>query len=188
MVNNYLLMEEVLYQPEKAEQYFNHTDWRVRYATAVAIGESKNEKWLPYLLDMLKYEDTRNLYTQPAVQGFENSYDDTRMAEQLVPIKEIFDQDYPEEMKEDWRSRGRVKHACLFAIRDIGNATDEVLAHLHMLTQRPGEDYAVCAATALALGTVGHKGSIPYLEKLLQIDEWCVQTEAKKAIRRLKGE
>ena len=188
MVNNYTLMEEVLSQPEKIEQYVNHPDWRVRYAAAVAMGETKDEKWIDTLLAMLKYEDTRSLYTQPAVLGFENSYDDTRMAEQLVPIKEIFDRDYSEELKEDWRCRGRVKHACLFAIRDIGKVSDELLAYMHTILQKPGEDYAVCAATARALGYVGHKGSIPYLEKALQIDEWCVQTEAKKAIRRIKGE
>ena len=110
MVNNYTLMEEVLSQPGKIQQYAKHPDWRVRYATAVAIGETKDEKWIDTLLEMMKYEDTRSLYTQPPVIGFENSYDDTRMAEQLVPIKEIFDQNYPEELREDWRCRGRVKH------------------------------------------------------------------------------
>lgn len=188
MVNNFKLMEEVLVHPEKIQDYAEHEDWRVRYATAVAIGETKDAKWLDLLLQMLKYEDTRNLYTQPPVVGFENSYDDTRMAEQLVPIKEIFDKDYPEDMKEDWRCRGRVKQACIFAIRDIGKASEELLAYLHDTLQKPGEDYAVCAAAALCLGYVGHMGSIPYLEKALKIDEWCLQTEAQKAIRRIKGE
>lgn len=188
MVNHYGLMEEVLSEPEKIGQYVEHPDWRVRYAAAVAIGRTGDEKWIDTLLAMLKYEDTRNLYTQPRVLGFENSYDDTRMAEQLVPIKEIFDQDYPEELKEDWRCRDRVKQACLFAVRDIGKVSGELLAYLHTTLQRQGEDYAVCAAAARALGYVGHKGSIPYLEKALGIDEWCVQTEAKKAIRRLQGE
>lgn len=188
MVNNYKLMEEVLAHPEKIGQYADHEDWRVRFAAAVAMGESGDSKWLDTLYAMLKYEDTRSLYTQPPVVGFENSYDDTRMAEQLVPIKEIFDKDYPEELREDWRCRGRVKQACIFALKDIGQVSEELLAYLHATLQRPGEDYSVCAATALCLGYVGHKGSIPYLEKALKIDEWCVQTEAKKAIRRLKGE
>lgn len=188
MVNNYGLMEEVLSRPETIEQYATHPDWRVRYAAAVAMGETGDGKWIDTLYAMLKYEDTRELYTQPRVLGFENSYDDTRMAEQLVPIKEIFDQDYPEDLKEDWRCRDRVKQACLFAVGDIGKVSGEMLAYLHATLQRQGEDYAVCAATARALGTVGHKGSIPYLEKALQIDEWCVQTEARKAIKRLKGE
>lgn len=188
MVNNYKLMEDVLTHPEKIQHYAVHEDWRVRYAAAVAIGETKDAKWLDVLWNMLKYEDTRNLYTQPPVAGFENSSDDTRMAEHLVPIKEIFDKDYPEDIREDWRCRGRVKQACIFAIRDIGKASDDLLAYLHAILQRPGEDYAVCAATALCLGYVGHMGSIPYLEKSLKIDEWCVQTESKKAIRRLKGE
>lgn len=188
MINNYTLMEEVLTRPEKIEEYVKHPDWRVRYAAAVAMGETGDEKWNDTLLGMLEYEDTRSLYTQPAVSGFENSYDDTRMAEQLVPIKEIFDQDYSEELKEDWRCRGRVKQACLFAVKEMGRVSDELLAYMHRLLQKPGEDYAVCAAAARALGYVGHKGSIPYLEKALQIDEWCVQTEAKKAIRRIRGE
>lgn len=185
MVNNYDIMEQVLLHPEKIENYLNHSDWRVRYAAIISMGETKDKKWLPYLAEMLRFEDTRNLYSQPAVQGFENSYDDTRMAEQLVPIKEIFDRDYPEELREDWRCRGRVKQACLFAIRDIGISVEEILTILHTYLQKPGEDYAVCAASAMTLGIIGHKGSIPYLEKALEIDEWCVQTEARKAIRRL---
>ena len=188
MVNNYKIMEDVLTHPDKIGQYASHGDWRVRYAVAVAIGETGDEKWLDTLASMLQYEDTRNLYTQPPVIGFENSYDDTKMAEQLVPIKEIFDKDYPEDIREDWRCRGRVKQACILAIRDIGKASDDLLAYLHTILQKPGEDYAVCAATALCLGYVGHMGSIPYLKKALQIDEWCTQTEAQKAIRRIKGE
>ncbi len=187
MLNNYKLMEEVMKNPKSIAKHINNPDWRVRYAAAVAIGELRDKKYLPLLCNLLRSEGERPLYTQPAVLGYENSYDDTRMAEQLVPIKEIFDKEYPEDMREAWRCRGRVRQACIFAIRDVGKATDEVLKLLHTFLIDPKEDYAVKAASAMALGSVGHDGSIPYLEKLMELDEWCCQCEAKKALRRLKG-
>ncbi len=186
MLNNYTLMEEVLTNPRAIQRCARHEDWRVRYAAAVAMGESRNKKHLPLIAEMFRYEGTRNLYSQPAVLGFENSYDDTRMAEQLVPIKEIFDNDYPEDLREDWRCRGRVRQALCFAVYDIGQATPEILDILHKALEDPKEDYCVKMASARALGKVGTAESIPYLHMALELDEWCTQTEAKKALALLE--
>lgn len=187
MENNYSLMEEVLKSVQMAEKYMLHSDWRVRYAAAVAMGEDGDEKWLPCLYRMLQEEEKLPLYSQPAVERFEGSPDDTRMAERLLPIKEVFDKDYPEELKEIWKCRGRVRHACLFAIYDIGRMTPQLLELLHTFLIRPGEDYSVCAAAARVLAKSGHSGSIPYLEQAGKIDEWCVQTESRKAIKQIRA-
>lgn len=188
MMDHYALMEEVFFHPEKIEEYADHSDWRVRYATAVAIGETKDVKWSSTLLRILERESKRDLYSQPATVRFEHGPGDTKMAERLLPTRAIFDKEYPEELKEDWRCRGRVKQACLFAVRDMGIASPEMIAYLRHILDEPGEDYGVCAAAAMALGRVGNLECLPSLKKALEIDEWCVQTEAKKAIRSLEGE
>lgn len=185
MQNNYAIMELVLKDEKALEHYAFHGDWKVRYAAAAAMGETKSEKWLEPLYQLLKMEQTRELYSQPKVKEFVNSYDDTRMAEQIVPIEAVFDREYPEELKEDWKCRGRVRQACLFAIYSIGKANEEILKEIYGYLEDPEEDYAVKAAGAMALGAVGNKESIPYLEKALEFDEWCLRTEAGKAVRRL---
>lgn len=187
MQNNYELMESMLANQAQIENYYMHSDWRVRYAAAVAIGESGNADFLEKLYEMLVFENTLPLYTQPPVLYFENSYDDTRMAEQLVYIKEVFKDEHTEHEYECWRCRGRVKQACLFAIAQIGEINTSLLELLHIYLQKPSEDYSIKAASARTLGFVGHSGSIPYLEMCVNIDEWCVQTESKKAIELIKA-
>ena len=186
MRNRYNIMEQMFLDDRVLEENQFHKDWHVRYAAAVAMGESGEEKWLDSITKLLEIEKTRQLYTQPRVLGFVNSFDDTRMAEQLVPIEPIFDQEYDEKIKEDWACRGRIRQACMAAIGKIGKVNPQLLEEMYRCLEDPDDDYAVKAAAAKTLGDVGSKESLPYLEKALGLDEWCLQTEARKAIRRLE--
>ena len=151
------------------------------------MGESGSEEWLPNLLDMLRTENARDLYSQPRVRGFVDSYDDTRMAEQLIRTEAIFDRDYPEEVKEDWRCRGRVRQACLFAVHGIGAATPDLLAEIHRILADLDDDKTVMAAAAMALSVVGDQSSIPLLERALTLDEWCLAVETRKALDAIRS-
>jgi hypothetical protein len=141
---------------------------------------------LPLLQEMLLAENERQLYSQPRVREFVGSYDDTRMAEQVIRTEAIFDRDYPDSLREDWRCRGRVRQAALLAIHDIGMATPEIIAEIHRVLADPHEDYAVMAAAAKALGRVGDAASLPHLERALTIDEWRLATEVRKALAAIR--
>jgi len=182
----YLTMERCFLEKENLELFAVHPNWRVRYAAAVAIGETRDPKWLPALKKILKREEDRSLYSQPPAI-FTNTTDDTRMAEHIGPITAEFEHSYEPETLENWRCRGRVKQAVLFAINEIGAEDAELLDMLYQLIQRDSEDHPVKAAAARAIGTIGNQESIPYLEIALLIDEWCIQTEARKAIIRIKN-
>ena len=186
MTHHYELMEMLFGDEDILKVQALHRDWRVRYAAASAMGESKSTKWLDDIQRLLLMEERRSLYSQPKVKSFVNSYDDTRMAEMLVPIEVVFDKDHPEALLEDWRCRGRVRQACLFALYEIGKVNDDLLQLLYKYILDDEEDNTVKAAAARVLGIAGSSESIPILEKALVIDEWCLQTEVKKAIRRLK--
>jgi HEAT repeat protein len=183
----YDLMEQVLTDADALERHATHHDWRVRYAAAVAMGESGDPRWLPQLGELLAMEDGRDLYGQPRVLGFTNSFDDTRMAEQLIATEAIFDQEYPEDRMDAWRCRGRVRQAALLAVDAIGTATPELIQLIHDVLEDPDEDFSVKAAGAKALGRVGDALSLPALERALEFDEWCLQVEAHKAIDSLSG-
>ncbi len=187
MIENCQLMEHVFVDEESLAASYLHEDWRVRYACAVAMGESGSPAWLPHLHEMLLAENRRQLYSQPRVLGFVDSYDDTRMAEQLIRTEAIFDRDYPEDLKEDWRCRGRVRQACLFAVHSIGSAAPATVAEIHRVLADPDEDKTVRAAGAMALARVGDRTSIPLLEQALQIDEWCLNMEARKALAAIRA-
>ncbi len=182
---HYSLMERMLSGEASLAEGATHPDWRVRYAAAVAMGETGSTEWLPALLALIRHEETLDLYSQPRVAGYENSYDDTRMAEQLQPIRVLWEQAPPAHLLEGWRCRGRVLQACLFAVEAIGQAEGEVLNTLHQLLTHG--DSAVKAASARALIRVGTRESLPFLRAALEVDEWCLQTEAKKAIHRIES-
>lgn len=187
MTDSYALMELVLTDPAALDAHWDHEDWRVRYAAAVAMGESGDARWLPRLRDLMEIEAGRELYSQPAVQEFVGSYDDTRMAEQIIATEAVFDRDYPESVMEAWRCRGRVRQACLLAVHAIGSATPELVDLIHTLLEDPDEDHSVKAAGAKALARVGDRRSIPALERALEFDEWCLQVEARKTLATLGG-
>ena len=102
MISEYDLMELVLGDPEALAQHWNDDRWRVRYAAAVAMGETGDPRWLPELHRLLVIEDGRDLYSQPRVMGFVGSFDDTRMAEQLIRTEAIFDREYSPEALDAW--------------------------------------------------------------------------------------
>ena len=161
-------------------------NWRVRYAAAIAIGESRDPKWEPTLESMLAHEDTRPLYAQPPALFPGKPVDQTRMAEHIGPIEAVFDREYDERTLEAWRCRGRVKQAILYALYDIGTASESFISRLHAYLDEANEDFCVIAAAARALGKLGSQQSLDYLEKILSIDEWCTTTEARKSIEKLR--
>ena len=163
------------------ETYTNDINWRVRYAAAVAMGESHDKKWLTSLEEMFVNESKLPLYTQPPVHFPGKPEDATRLSEHIGPITVVFDQYYDEETKEAWRCRGRVKQAILYAVYEIGHVHDEFLDKIHNCLEEIKDDYCVVAAAARALGRIGNDKSLRCLENALSIDEWCTVTEAKKA-------
>lgn len=158
-------------------------DWQVRYAAAVAIGESGEEKWLSMLEKMLEIEDKRPLYTQPSV----DDANATRLAERIGPLKDVFENSpYTQEEKEAWQCRGRVKTAAAEAVKKIGKMTPGIREKLCTYLTVDGNDYSVRAAAAGALGRAGDESVIPALEVAAGYDEWCAKTEAVKALARLR--
>ena len=184
-MNSYKLMELAFAQPEALAQLAHHAEWPVRYAAAVAMGQTQDRRWLPHLKAMLHRENSRPLYSQPPAH-FVNSSDDTRMAEQIGPIAAIFEQEVDAETQAAWRCRGRVKQAILFALYAIGEGDAELCAILQRYLEDPKEDYPVKAAAGRALGAIGNHTSIPALQTAQHFDEWCTQMEATKAIHRIR--
>lgn len=185
MTAPYELMERLLTDTDALADGWEDPRWEVRYAAAIAMGETGDPRWLPVLLRLMAIEDGRDLYSQPRVLGFAGSYDDTRMAEQLIVTEAIFDQEYPQDLLDAWRCRGRVRQACILAVHAIGSADDTWRAQLHRLLHDPDEDFVVKTASAKALSRVGVPESVPHLRFALGLDEWCLNVEARKALRAL---
>lgn len=181
----YAEMEAILVDPHRIPAAACHADWRIRYAAAMAMAQHPTPNWIPLLQQMLQIEAERPLYTQPVVQ-FSRGTGDTRMAEQIGPIAVMFDAEYTEATKDAWRCRGRVRQAVLFALAAIGTCSDEVRDILHGFLRDPDEDFAVKAATARALGMIGHPDSVPFLQMAATFDEWCTSREARKALQRME--
>lgn len=187
MIAEYDLMERVLTDPESLAEHWDDPRWRVRYAAAIGMGETKDARWLPVLRQIMQIEAARELYSQPRVVGFVDSWDDTKMAEQLIVTEVIFDKEYPEELLDAWQCRGRVRQACLLAVAAIGSADDEWRELMHSVLHDPAEDFVVKSSAAKALAAVGTVESIPHLQHALTLDEWCLNVEARKALRALGG-
>lgn len=178
----YAEMERLLTDDDALAQGWEDPRWQVRYAAAIAMGETRDPRWLSALRRLMMIEDARELYSQPRVLGFVGSYDDTRMAEQLIVTEAIFDREYPDELLDAWRCRGRVRQACILAVHAIGSADDEWRELLHSLLHDPDEDFVVKTAAAKALSRVGTSASAPHLRHALSLDEWCLNVEARKAL------
>jgi len=183
-VDSYDWMERALADPASLDAAAGHTDWRVRYAAAVAMGRRRDPVHLPALFAMLEREAGRPLYDQPRAT-FPGSHDDTRMAEQILAVHETFDREAGEEEREAWKCRGRVKQACLFAIGDIGGA-DAAQRCAVEACLRDGDD-VVRMAAARALGRIGDGASLAALSGLLDAPEFCSRTEARKSTARLRA-
>jgi len=185
MQRRYTDMEAILVDPHRIPAAAVHADWRIRYAAALAMAQHPAPHWIPLIQRMLHIEAERPLYTQPVVR-FSRGTGDTRMAEQIGPLEVWFDAEYPEDTREAWRCRGRVRQAVLFALAAIGTCSDEVRDMLHGFLCDPDEDFAVKAATARALGMIGHPDSVPFLQMAVSYDEWCTSREAQKALQRIQ--
>lgn len=184
-MSDYEVMERVLAEPSALADHWDDPRWRVRYAAAIGMGESGDPAWLPVLRSMMAIEDGRDLYGQPQVRGFVGSYDDTRAAELLVATEAIWESPPTPDQHDSWQCRGRIRQACILAVASIGSADPEWLAILHDVLRDAGEDNVVKAAAAKALARVGTAASIPHLQRALEVDEWCLTTEARKALSAL---
>ncbi len=176
-------MERVLSDRSSLGDAAAHEDWRVRYAAAVAMGRTGDRSYLQTLAALLEREDGRPLYDQPRA-SFPGSHDDTRMAEQILAVHEVFEREAGDFEREAWKCRGRVKQACLFAIGDIGFADESLRRKVEAYLVET--DDVVRMAAARALGRIGDAGSLSALEPLLDVPEFCSRTEARKATDKLQ--
>lgn len=186
-MSDYEAMERVLSEPTAMAEHWDDARWRVRYAAAIGMGESGDPTWLPVLRAMMAIEDGRDLYGQPQVREFIGSYDDTRAAEQLVATEAIWESPPTPDQYDSWQCRGRVRQACILAVDAIGRADPEWRQILHDVLSDADEDSLVKAAAAKALANVGTTDSIPHLRRALELDEWCLTVEARKALSALDG-
>ncbi|WP_425503497.1 HEAT repeat domain-containing protein [Jiangella mangrovi] len=186
-MDTFELMERAFAEPEVLAELAGHADWRVRYAAAVGMGETGDPRWLPVLHDLLVAEAGRDLYGQPRVLGFPGSYDDTRMAEQLIEVEPVWEHEHPPEVLETWKCRGRVRQAAVLAVHAIGRSLPELNGLLRAVLDDPDDDYSVKAAAAKALSVVGDASSVAHLERALELDEWCLHVETTKALSALRG-
>lgn len=180
----YEKMQRCFLKNADLEELAADPEWRVRYSAAVAIGETQDEKWIPALEKLFLIEEQRKLYNQPNVDTPES----TRLSEKIGPLEDPFlHTDFTNEQKEAWKCRGRVKMAAADAIGKIGSCSPQLEAELIACIERKDEDYSVKAAAARALGNVRAAGALDVLRKAVEYDEWCAQTEAKKAIQKIEG-
>lgn len=180
--DDFALMERVLRDPTAMAENWAHPSWRVRYAAAVAMGESGDPAWLGTLRALMGIEAGRDLYSQPQVREFVDGFDDTRAAELLRSTEAVWEIPPTPRQRDDWQCRGRVKQACLLAVHRIGVADDPWRRLLHDILRDPDEDFVVKTAAATALGRVGDASSVPHLRFALTLDEWCLSVEARKAL------
>ena len=174
------LVESFFAGRDNWEKCVEHPDWRVRYGLAVAIGEHGTKEDIPLLERILKQEEGRPLFNQPAAQ-FSNCTDDTRLSEYIGPLTMHFDKEYPEDTLQAWQCRGRIYQAVYFAIYKIGYMPDhwkgKTLEFMKTCT-----DYAVVASMCIALRCTKDKSIIPVLKEIEGTD-FCSSFELKKTIR-----
>ena len=185
LVNTFELMELALSDEAQMAQLSSHPEWRVRYAAAIGMGETRDARWLPTLFALMKREADRDLYGQPRVKEFVGSYDDTLAAEQLIATRAIWDNEPTAEQRDDWQCRGRVRQAAILAVHSIGQRDPDWEQLLIEVLHDRSEDSVVRTAAAKALSRIGAEASIAPLRDALQIDEWCLAIEVRKSLRAL---
>lgn len=184
-MNTFELMEQALSDQDAMLQLSRHPEWRVRYCAAIGMGETGDARWLPALYDLMKLEAARDLYGQPRVKQFVNSYDDTLAAEQLVATEAIWEVEPTATQRDDWQCRGRVRQAAILAVHAIGQP-DSAWEQLLIEVLHDGrEDSVVRTAAAKALSRVGGAASLNPLRAALEIDEWCLAIEVRKSLSAL---
>ena len=153
-----------------------HESWRVRFATAVALGDRAEASTVDALLAMLTHEDGAPIYSQ--VEHFAGApAGATTLATAALPVG------VSEQTVECWRRRGRIKQAVCFALGQIGPAARQALPRLCGYAVNQKEDYAVRAAASQALGLIGDSAATDALRVASGDEEWCTKTQAAKALR-----
>ena len=186
----YRLMESCHAEAVRVPDALSHSEWRVRYAAAVAAGRWRDAAHLPALEALLEREDDEPLYTQPAVH-FEGAgvplppgYDDaTALAEYVGPVRVVFPREPTVREREAWRRRGRIKQAVLFAIASIGRASPRIEQRIAAYVGSEAEDAVVRAAAARCLGILGAREHVEVLRAAAKSDDWCLATEAARGLR-----
>lgn len=155
-------------------------NWRVRYATAIALGDRRDSRAVDGLVQLLRRENAAPLFTQPKLEG-------SAHAGSNESFQVLFPEGTTEEIKEFWRCRGRVIQAACLALGNIGSATPDALELLHEFALNQNRDYAVRAAACKALGQIDSPESLPVLEEARKDEEWCTACEARKAVQKIRS-
>lgn len=180
-----LLAEESCFESEASlRKNAAHPDWRVRYAAAVAIGESGNAEFLPLLEQIVKTEKTRPLYSQPSCH-FENAPDDTAMAEMVGPIRARFDKEYDDFTLQAWQCRGRVLQAAYFAYAKLGKESKFLNEEMFRILKEDVDDAAMSAGY-VAFAACGGKDVYDRLVEIGGCTHYCAGVEREKTLRILR--
>jgi HEAT repeat protein len=156
------------------------SDWRVRYAAIVALGDLGDPRAAEPLCTLLRAEAREPLFSQPPLEGGGNAG-----ATLVYPV--AFPADTTEATKEAWRRRGRLLQAGCLALANLGTPSTPLLELLHDLATDQKRDYMVRAAACKALGQLACPESLPVLEQATRDEEWCTACEARKAVAAIRS-
>ena len=156
------------------------SDWRARYAAAVALYDRPATAAIGPLLEVLDGEDAAPLFSQPQEFG-------SIPAGANTPYQTAFPEGATEDEIEAWRRRGRVKQAVIWTLGRIGAADSRVLARLHRYAVDQAEDYPVRAAANKALGLLADPSSLPVVRQAMGDQETCTVMEATRAAQSIEG-
>ncbi len=162
------------------EEALADRDWRIRFTAAVAAGECGDEGLALPLVALIDREDLQPLYSEPRMSAVSSD------AASIFGSDLEFDGQVTDEEKAAWQRRGRVKQAAILALGELGIRRPEVLSRLHRDLLDMKQDYMVRAACAKALGELGDRGSLSFLQQACEDDEFCTRTEACKAVAQIE--
>ena len=144
-----------------------HTRWEVRYAAAIALGDRRDARAIPALLQVLSSEDDAGIYGQPKLIWDESG--------------PIFPAGTTESDKDAWSRRWRLKQAAIIALGQIREPDPLLLNLLRRYAVDQDEEYGIRAASCRTLGLIPDAGSLEALVIAKGDPEFCARTEAHKA-------
>ena len=145
----------------------DHSRWEVRYAAAIALGDRRDARAVPALLQVLAAEDAAGIYGQPKLTWEESG--------------PIFPEGTTEADKAAWSRRWRLKQAAIVALGQIGAPDPRVFEILQRYVVDQDEEYGIRAASGHTLGLIPDASSLEALATAKSDPEFCARTEAHKA-------